>query len=567
MLARRNLADRVKAVSPRLSVRIGLLLALLFALFALVIGVADRLNIFSVWDDAYMFVRYADNLIHHHSWSWNPGGEPTYGLTSNLYMLIVLPVRLLIPNNPAAAVLSSSLLSTLIFILILVTLIGKYVECGPLLKRLIILFVICALTNVAARLSKHMVSGMDTMFDMAWIAFYLLVAKWSNSKPRFSSAVVAGFVGGLTYSTRPDLMLYTCLVPLTILIANRQPSARRHAILVFALTVGVAAAQVLFSLEYFHTLLPLPFYAKGLRHYDTAIYGHYRFIPIRELITYLTCYWPFCLVIAADLTLNWRAWLKRESAFDTGLLVATLLYLGYYSMLVLQVMYYEARFYYPTLPALCYLASRSAADLVRLVTPLCRLESTRHRRWALTGLTFLILGPTFLPTLTNVFWARSNWNVGDYEHFFDWSDHATQVHRYWFQLASISALPDDLTLAATEVGHLGAYNPRKTIVDLASLNNTQFAHHGFSADRLFACHHPDFIYMPHWHYDRIVTDILANPTFVADYDYYPAKKINAELGIAISRKSKYYHAMRDIVEDGIKYPPIIREPPRKEPPG
>src|SRR5215831_18276787 len=39
-----------------------------------------------VWDDSYMFVRYADNLPRFHAIAWNPGGAPTYGLTAPLFL-------------------------------------------------------------------------------------------------------------------------------------------------------------------------------------------------------------------------------------------------------------------------------------------------------------------------------------------------------------------------------------------------------------------------------------------------------------------------------------------------
>jgi hypothetical protein len=549
---------------PGRMIQIGFALAMAFTLVGILIGVALRLDIFWVWDDAYMYVRYADNLILHHRWSWNPGGEPTYGLTSNLYLLVVLPVRLLIPQNPAAAAMVSSLVSGLIFLVLLIILIVKYADAGPLLARFLVLCLMSVFAFHAGRVSVHLASGMDTAFDLAYLAAYILLAKWNERSRRWPSAVVMGVFGGLAFSARPDLMLYTYLVPLAILILNRERAARRNALLVLALTLAVTLAQLLCSRLYFHTLLPLPFYAKGLKHYEAAMYRQYRTVPIRELLLYLAKYWPLWLVIAADIIANPRAWLKKESAIETGLAAATLLFLAYYLFFVLQIMYWEDRFYYPTLPALCYLAARSATTLIKKGLSLARTEELKRPRLALLGLIFLVLGPTLLPTLSNIFWVRSLIDQGNYDHFFDLPDHAIQVHRYWFELGPVSALPDDLVLATTEVGNPAIYNPGKVIVDLAGLNETEFAHHGFSADYLLSRYHPDFIYLPHPHYEKMTAQIVSDPRFRKDYDYYPAEKITAKWGVAIRRDSKYYAAMRAIVEDGIRNPPVMREDPRAE---
>src|SRR4029453_7354546 len=60
---------------------------LLFGIARLFVGPDPFLY---VWDDSYMFVRYADNLRAFHTVAWNPGGAPTYGLTSPLFLSVVL---------------------------------------------------------------------------------------------------------------------------------------------------------------------------------------------------------------------------------------------------------------------------------------------------------------------------------------------------------------------------------------------------------------------------------------------------------------------------------------------
>ncbi|WP_437649350.1 hypothetical protein [Sorangium sp. So ce362] len=83
--------------------------------------------------------------------------------------------------------------------------------------------------------------------------------------------------------------------------------------------------------------------------------------------------------------------------------------------------------------------------------------------------------------------------------------------KYWFAIDRVSTLPDDLVMATTEVGMLGAMNLEKTIVDLAGLNDRRFALEPFSADRLFEAYKPDLIYMPHPHYVKMIDDLGAHP--------------------------------------------------------
>src|ERR1700744_1385916 len=54
------------------------------------------------FDDAYMFYRYATNLAHGLGISWNPDGVPTYGMTSQLWVFLILPLTEL-PLTPGHA--------------------------------------------------------------------------------------------------------------------------------------------------------------------------------------------------------------------------------------------------------------------------------------------------------------------------------------------------------------------------------------------------------------------------------------------------------------------------------
>lgn len=102
-------------------------------------------------------------------------------------------------------------------------------------------------------------------------------------------------------------------------------------------------------------------------------------------------------------------------------------------------------------------------------------------------------------------------------------------------------MPDDIVIATTEVGYPGVLNPRKTIIDLAGLNDTEFAQHGFSVARLFARSRPDLFYLTTRHYATIRSALFTNPDFASGYELLQSP---GGLVIALRRESPRYAALR-----------------------
>jgi hypothetical protein len=114
-------------------------------------------------------------------------------------------------------------------------------------------------------------------------------------------------------------------------------------------------------------------------------------------------------------------------------------------------------------------------------------------------------------------------------------------------LDRFARLPDDLVIATTEVGLPGVLAPRKTVVDLAGLNEREFATRPFSAERLFARYRPDLVYMPHRNYAEMARAIEKRLESEG-YDLYTARQLGMDdFGLAIRRDSRHYEAMREIV--------------------
>ena len=259
------------------------LLAITFLAF-IITKVALRFSGVSVWDDAFMFVRYADNILAGGTVSFNPGGEATYGLTSIAFLAIVLPIRMLVPGSPALTAVVASSVCGILFIGLLIALLKTWI--GSKNAQLTSVAVVLALGSLALAIghfSVHFVTGMDTMFALAFITAYIFMSKWHETSSSLLSMLLTGCMGGLAFSVRPDLMIYAAIIPATVLLFAGTRKVRLMAIALMTVTGVVTLLQMLLYYLYLNSPLPLPFYAKGLNLYGEAIQDLYRLTPWREL--------------------------------------------------------------------------------------------------------------------------------------------------------------------------------------------------------------------------------------------------------------------------------------------
>ncbi len=513
------------------------------------LGILSQFSASNIWDDAYMFVRYADNILAYKKVAWNPGGEATYGLTSILFLVVVLPLRLLVPDNSALVAVLSSLVCGFLFLGLLVVTLERYIDASLAVRRVLIAFTLFVLAASIESLAAHFRGGMDTTFVLAYLTAYILISKWYERSSSMASTILMGVWGGLAFYVRPDLMLYAFIVPASIAIFAPGLKAKRNGLVLLGITAVVVGTQVGFAYRYLDSPLPLPFYAKGLGIYGDSVTERYRLVPISQLFLYVLSYWCFFLMIGAVVFINFKQWRSTISPVEKGLLIATILFILYYLFFVLQILYSDQRFYYPTLPAIAFLASQSAASFVRSMPQSTRQEVRDSSRslWLLIVLFLLV---SLLPAVLSI---SRNMGSGHFKsslaHFTVLNSYKSTWYARWFCLDEFSTLPNDLVIATTEVGHPAALNPDKTIVDLAGLNETDFAHKGFSADLLFQKYQPDLIYMPDPLYEQMIEQISGNPYFIEHYDYFSAQELDVRMGVALRRDSKYYSAMREIAEN------------------
>ncbi len=342
-------------------------------------------------------------------------------------------------------------------------------------------------------------------------------------------------------------MIYTFTVPASLFLFHAERRRKQLAGLMLTITGIVLLAQMGIAWSYFNSPVPLPFYAKALHLYEGFI--GYKFVPLRQWLSFLIAYRFLFLAITVDVVVYFRTWRKVSTPLEKSLLIATGLFMAYYFFFVLQIMYMNQRFYYPTLPAVALLA---ACSMVRLANRFGNWWQSFSKPvptfgWiAATVFCWLLLLPLQASALGSVemlarYGIASFGTLDEYQAY--WGD-------FWYRMDQFSKLPNDMVMATTELGHPGIMNPDRVVVDFSGLNETAFAKQKFSADKLFQLYQPDLIYMPPRAYQGMVRSLTENPQFRRDYDYYPEDTLTPiSMGVAVRRSSKYYLRLHQIVTE------------------
>ncbi len=531
-----------------------LLVFLLFGLLAF--HLLMYFNASSVQDDAFMFVRYADNILNTGEPSFNSGHEATYGLTSPSFLAMVLPLRVVFPHNPVLTMLFASSISAILFLILLVYLL--HVTTGrenTLVKQGIFLVILLSILCDAKNFSVHFSSGMDTMLALSFLTAYILVSIRYRESVTLSSVLFTGILGGLAFSIRPDLLIFCFALPLVTVFFSSTSRKKVHAAAILLVTILVVLLQILFYSKYLNSPLPLPFYAKSINHYGAYFQEMYKLFPVKGLIKFVFSFPLLFSVIGIALFIDVKGFWKWISETTKGLFLATFIFIVYHLFFVTPIMDYSQRFYYPTLPAIMFLSIQSMRFIIERTSLKelieSRMSGTVNSRAILA---FLFLFPVFAfgPRIAQSSYELLTSREGNYNGFDVTEEYRARWTGYWFRLDEFSLLPNDLVMAATEIGHPLAMNPYKTVIDMTGLNETRIAHSGFSADSFFYYYQPDLIFMPHPDYQDMIEKINENSHFISHYEVFSVDYLSTTLSLAIREDSEYYQQMKLIVTGDIQ---------------
>lgn len=499
----------------------------------------EHLN--TTFDDAYMFYRYAENFLNGYGVAWNPDGVQTYGVTSLLYLFLIVGVTWAfssIGSGPTLVITSFAMGMLTISVLVVWAL---KTNMSKTVKKYRFLFV--SLVMVILLSSKiyllHSTSGMDTTLAILNTTLMVITAvKWVQT-PKIQNLILLVLSAYASFLTRPDLLLYTLLFPIFYGCFFLEEDRNKNTFRFIVVISSILLLDTLIKYLIFGNPLPLPFYAKSMGFYD-GYKGMPMWNPMTYLFQFFRLVFPFITIMIFSVTTkNW----KLAFAFFSPVLFT---FLYFFSMV--QVMGFWARYYIPALPFFIIgslLIFNQRAEETE--------SSTRSKmilRGAVTFITFLLLFVPFVQSSmeklyetrlmppVKIYKSVLSQTIVDEIPYMSWRRSIEAMARM------CSQLPSGTVVAMSEYGLVGANAPQIQILDLLGLHDPFFAHNGFSTAELFR-RTPDLIWLPPPDYSKIYSSIQDDPNFLSDYDYYPGV---FNTGLAVRRDSAHYERIMDILQ-------------------
>jgi len=506
----------------------GVLIVALAAYAARQLSLAFKVPL--IFDDSYMFYRYAMNMRHGLGMSWNLDGVHTYGETSLLWGIIILLLTYLPLSIPHLLIFGSWVCGAGA-VFAMAWAVARNAQSEWMKSTWRVLPIVAIPLAISPIYVANSLTGMETMLAAMLLAVFVgLALRWEGGhvQPQWMSLVAIAL-----FLTRPESALPVLLLPFLLAVFGR--GSKRG----FAMFAGLFLAGIVLDLlvcrMYFGTPLPLSFYMKSGHAYE----GYHRTLhPLSNALEMLANCGLFLAVILM--------WTRRpDLKLVLSLLVPALVTFAYLCT-VTQIMGWKARYYVPyfaffVVPALLLVDKR--VD-----------NSARQEANAWSGNTALALGCAAL-ALVFLFPAVRGPRVIA---LLEAADMALERRPYvydpvrveiaatqplpkkvWYDnihgLGDVlfAPLPSGATIAASEVGYLGAADLHGNVIDIAGLNDNQIALHGFNMDALLK-RAPDIIWLPHSDYTYQLGVMLTDPGLLAQYDLYAGV---ADYGVALRKDS------------------------------
>lgn len=491
------------------------------------------------FDDAFMFIRYAENLLHGEGYTWNAGDPPVFGVTSILYTWAVAAAKWLfggVAGNTRLLV-GTAFVFGAAFLLRLTEGLYRNVRAPLLKSRLVIGLLTVPFLLLPLIFAFHISTGMGTTLSLFLhtCLIFGVIAYSREEQFRWRTLVPAALFAYLVYLARPDNALAAVLFPAMYLVSRRQ---YRHAARLAAVTVFLFAGDAAVKFLVFGDILPLSYYAKksGFTEGYTAKYFWNPVKYITEFTAYLT---PFIL----SLFLFTR---RKDAGMLLSFLLPAALTFAYFCGFD-QIMGFHARFYFPFIPYVIVPA------FILLDNYLSSAPDKRGDHWS-ADLLFRKLAFLLLFLFLTVYSKYRFINM--YERWAVNEGHRTAVSirglddRKYDREESIRRIsdllkefPDDFVFAATEHGFISGDNPGKRILDLSGLHHRTIAHQGYS-DSLMEAESPDFVWMPHQDLTVLHHKVRTGPYFSEHYEYITDE---FAFGIGVRRDGPYYSELMAII--------------------
>jgi hypothetical protein len=491
------------------------------------------------FDDAFMFIRYAENLLDGHGYTWNAGDPAIFGVTSILFTWIITLVKGLFGGmmSNSWVLVATALGFALAFLLILQGGMFRTVR-SPLLKdRLSLALLTIPFLVLPLIFGFHISTGMETTLSLFLnTAMILAVIRYAQEDgSSWKWLAMAAVTAWLTYLARPDNALTMMLFPVFYLVALKR---FRHLPVFLGLLILLLAADSLVKFLVFGDVLPLSYYTKksGFTEGYTA---KYFWNPVKYLTTFTAYTMPYILLIFAFAD-------RKHAKILAAFLVPVAMTFAYFFTFD-QIMGFDARLYFPFLPFLIVPALLVLDDFLvrRRATPARPDRNVLFRRFALL-LAFLFLTVYSKYRFINKYesYAIREGNKGAIA-VPDLEDRRYDREQSIRKISELlKGFPDDFVFAATEHGYLSGDNPGKRILDLSGLHNYTIATTGYN-DSILAEEQPDLIWMPHQDLTVLHHDVRTGAYFKENYTYITGVYA---FGCAVRNGSRYYEQLMDEIK-------------------
>ena len=293
------------------------------------------------FDDAYIFIRYAKNIINGHDVSWNSTDGPVYGFTSTAYLIWITFLRYILPFNDSIILQMGSVLMGILYLVFLIDTILFLIPADKSHQQYSFLIVFCFLLIFGRGLIYHLYSGMDTTMSMLanmLIIRQLIKVQYPIKTKALIWIILASF---FSYWSRPDNIFYAFLVPLLWFLFQNYAQRFRTIIWMLLGLTAMIFSDLIIKFWYFGDWLPLSFYVK-----QNGFYGgyadHHLWNPVTYILNILTVNAPFIILVILFVT-------KRTFLHIAAFILPTILtFLSLHHSV--QIMGMESRFYYPSTP-------------------------------------------------------------------------------------------------------------------------------------------------------------------------------------------------------------------------
>lgn len=216
-------------------------------------------------DDAFIILRYAENLAEHGKLVFNLNEyPPSEGITSPIWA-IILSIFIILKTDPIIIGKILGLLFTLVSCFVMFLLTSKIIdthsniENNIFIKKLMPFFVV-SIFLIDPNTAINSVSGMETpLGTFLFLAFiYLILFSKSNN-----SKIISSLFGLAAILARPEVSILIIIIYILALFFYKENRKSYSIALILFLIIGFI--YFIFRYTYYQMLFPLPFYIKQSR--------------------------------------------------------------------------------------------------------------------------------------------------------------------------------------------------------------------------------------------------------------------------------------------------------------